>query len=1543
MTLKSLPRMVCLAISMNILLLSSTLNAATSDSIYSTNFTQLNAVSDWSNINNVRFGTDTKVGNYMVTEGAIAASAAKSANFTAGEFVCVEFDMMLPTKKSDGVTDNTIGGGNTGGIALMNGNTVAGVIGFRGSGTGSSDHILSNGGTGSDYVSITAGAKATAYRDMLLHYTFLVNTTTKKGDFYVTNPTDGKVYPQVGRYDKYIANISAVTNIGIVSNAGFSIGIANLRVNNPKATSMTLTAENNLTYQYIPAEGYTSTLQFVASPKFTICYNSGNKRVPTSTSVDLTGSTIAFSILDQANNPVQSTSGIAISSTGLLSVYSTATPGNYKIKATSDSISTILAITIKTAESANQLSISGEDVIISDQLPTTHIYKATPAFSGIILPERPCTWSIEGESLGCSMDSTTGTLTIPANGSGGNILLKAVLNIEKVITTFRVQIRTSEMINSSPYNILGAIFENGKIPITEATGIIGVIIEKNDSVSSLNNKLFIKAYNDKDQIIAQYEHIFTENDLKSGIQDFEPESTFTFSNASYIKAYIENNLGIIISKDINPIVQGSYKGLPLVSNWVTHPTLGNGPGVLTPTKVPAGIDPILVNTKTSNVTYQYNANYPTISSDNQLWYKTGAYSSTATIYDRESSDWQQQALPIGNGYMGGMIFGMPGKDHIQFNEETFWGAGYRGVQTTVASNYVNPNMSEGINGFLNTGDIFVDFKLPSNPTITNYYRDLNLDDAIAHVQYEYNKVKFKREYFASYPDQVMLFRYTADSTGALNFTVNPVSAHPGKITVKDGIITITGHLKDAEPYSGGGNAVYSQKSDLEYCTQVKIIADDGRLIDHYGNVEVQGATGVTIVVASSTDYDPKQFTIGSNGNVDMTVKPFKSLQGVQYAIDKTNRRISNVNGKTYQQIKSEHISDYQNLFNRVKFTLTDENEVCQTPTNELQSSYKNAIPSISAGSKITISPSTYPALNKHLEELHYNYARYLMISSSREATMPANLQGKWNQSVAQIWGSAYCININLEMNYWFAGGANLPESGKALINWMQSQIPAGSITAKNMYKITPKSYTLNGHIITFSTITSGSKEDVFIGHTKQSINGQTDMTGSTSIQSIGNTAFMMYNVWDLYLSSGDKQWLANDLYPIMRQAANFYTQLLYANKKTSLDTSKYPNGYYYTTNSGRSPEQGPTQEGIKYDLQLVAGMFDYTIQAAEILGIDSEKVAAWKEIRNNLDLPIELGADGQIKEWAQEVNYNTNSTGTALGDPYHRHISHLVGLYPGTLINRNTPDLIQGAKVTLDKRGDEATGWSVSNKFLMWTRVLDGAKALQLFRYQLAQKTYGNLFDYHAPFQIDGNFGSAAGVMELLMQSQTGILYILPCLPTVWSKGSISGIKAKNGAEVSIKWSNNKADEVLITPASDGDLKIGYDLADAISVFDGVNTNTISKENGYFTIPAAKSGSSLKINLISSALNPLKSGYFKIYPNPSSGRIHIQSNPFDLVTNGELKVRDVTSRLVYKTDIKQSDFSVDLTRVCKDGVYILQLLDKNSTILENRKIIITGH
>lgn len=1154
--------------------------------------------------------------------------------------------------------------------------------------------------------------------------------------------------------------------------------------------------------------------------------------------------------------------GASISADGTLTVPDTAAEGVITIKATltisniqSEEISKEFKVTIRTASSKiSPYEIKG--LLLKNG--ETDITKST-GLDGVIIDKA---------------DSANGdyAVTVKVFDSSNKLIAEksASINVSDGVSkldldmTFTkasfAKVYISENIGEADYPESDKDYEIVKVTKNGDKFAKAVVMQKADSET--NAKLIVAQYTDGalrkmevkpvtlqkgvNQISLSDISVLDGADAKVFIWDGLDSMTPLANAVTEISANSGVSAGAVVSESIFKSSTGEYSNIPLVADWITGAKsgLGMGAGIIAPdtASAPYGVDPTLTNMSALNVSYTYDENYKGADTDNALWYKTGAFLASAngannSIYARDGADWEQQALPIGNGYMGGMLFGLPDKDQIQINEETFWAAGYRGTQTAVNSNTVNSKMSEGINGYMSVGNIFVDFNMPKGAAVKNYYRDLNLDESVAHVRYEYDGKQFNREYFASYPKEVLAFRYTGDD---LNFDVKPVSMHPGKVTVNDGEIKIVGKLKDSEPYSSGGNAAWNQESDLEYCTIIKVIADDGTVTDGYNTVNVSGSTGVTILVAAATDYDKDQFELNADGTVNMSKTPYKNVKGVAAAIEKAEKRINGAAAMTYSDLKAEHIADYKAQFDTVKFTLTDDNEICSVPTNELQASYRSVVGTKAEDGKTVVSydETAYANLNKHLEELHYNYARYMMISSSRSNTMPATLQGKWCQSTAEIWGSCYCININMEMNYWFAGGANLLDSGKSLVNWFNSQIPAGRVTAKNMYKVTPKSYTFADGKITF-TDSADDKDDVFIMHTKQAIMGTTDMTGSTNIQSAGNTAWLMYNIWDLYQTTGDKTLLENDLYPIMRKAANFYTQYLYNNeRKTTTDTAKYPDGYYYTTWEGRSPEQGPTHEGIKYDLQLVAGMYDYTIKAAETLGVDADKIAAWKEIRNHLEIPVELGTDGQIKEWAEETSYNTDASGKALGDPVHRHISHLVGLYPGTLINRDTPELLEGAKVVLEKRGDDSTGWSCSNKFLLWARTLEGDKALELFRYQLAQKTYANLFDTHAPFQIDGNFGSAAGVMELLMQSQTGDIYILPALPTAWNKGEISGIKAKNGAEVSIKWSGGKATEIKIVPAVDGDITIGYDKNNTFTL-NGANIDFV---NNKYTIENAKKG-----------------------------------------------------------------------------------------------------
>lgn len=1223
-----------------------------------------------------------------------------------------------------------------------------------------------------------------------------------------------------------------------------------------EADMLQISVEGNVNEKYIGTSN--ETVQYTAN-----VYQSMTMKKDTGEAVALGSKDAAAKV----TYSIHGYSGVSIDDNGLLTITPSAKAGTVTVTATFGSISKTMALTLLEVGDADRVQVYGEELAAAG---STVQYKAIPSAKGSIIPARATEWSIEGETFGCTVQD--GLLTVPANAKG-TLRLKATLKVEGKQTTPNVSGILDVTLGETDgvFDVQGIGFKDGLTEIQKATGVEMVALKQKDNSVQGAYQVVLKAFGENDGLLAESKTPVA--GTKQGIQSVA--ASLDFEKASYIKAYAVDQNGLVVSSKIARLENGIYKNLPVRADWLVGK---DGSSVMegnyNPANgvVPSGVDPKVVDTVSSNANYTYDQDYPAVNSKNILWYKTGAYDKNSNIYQRDSVDWEKQALPVGNGYMGAMVFGMPAKDHIQFNEETFWGSGYNGHQdtngqwsnllnavktkttgytTSELNTYYRNNdlMGEAINGFMNTGNLFVDFGLPEGTTVNNYYRDLNLDEGVSHVQYELDGTTYHREYFASYPDEVVAVHYSADKANALSFDVNFVSAHPGEISVNNGEITVTGTLKDSEPYNAGGKSIWTGASVLEYCDKIKVVADGGMVIDEYGQVRVENANEVTIYMTAATDYDPEAFEIGSDGFLDEKYKTqrstaqaqeaFKSPQGIQFAIAKAASRLQNVQGKSYADVKAAHITDYKSLFDRVAFHLTGEDEVCNIPTNELVASYTKVVSAKQDGPvdtspansdetqhyTIQYDPADYEKLNKHLEELHYNFARYLMISSSRAKSLPATLQGKWNQSVAEIWGSCYCININLEMNYWMVGGANLADdSGVALVQWLKEQVPAGEITAYSTYNIKNES--------------GKPEDDVFVMHTKQSILGTTDMTGGGNIYHIGNSAWLMQNIWDIYQTTGDKEYLASDIYPIMRASANFYKKYMENFKVTTTDTQAYPDGYYYTTGPARSPEHGAMEMGIKYDLQLIASMFDYTIEAAQTLGIDSGKVNEWREIREHMQAPVEIGQDGQIKEWSTETKLAQNASGKQIGGLYHRHMSQLVGLYPGKLMTRQTPEFLEAAKVSLNARGDNATGWSVSNRFLMWARCLDGDKALELFRFQLAQKTYSNLFDYHAPFQIDGNLGSAAGVMELLMQSQTGEIYILPALPSVWKEGSISGIKAKDGAEVSIEWKDGKATKIEITPVTDGDLTIGYEKGNALQL-DG---QEVTFADGLYTIQNAVRG-----------------------------------------------------------------------------------------------------
>ena len=700
---------------------------------------------------------------------------------------------------------------------------------------------------------------------------------------------------------------------------------------------------------------------------------------------------------------------MSISNDGLLEIDSNASAGMYTITATSGTLSDSMQLEVKEAGAAVLSQITGpEEIVLGED--GAYTYKVLPiADTGSILPQKEVEWSIEGDAKGAVLDET-GTLT-PGTQTG-KITIKGTIVENNLSATLDVYIRSNDEITNAPVDVRGMILYSKELDIAN-TSVTDIAVKSSAEIQ--NASVIIKAF-DKYDLTTAYskQNVGTIKDEAYSIK--LPEKV-ELGEAVGTYVMILDADGNVVSKETVITDKGIYKGLPLVGDWYTNEDVGIGTDVNG--GPPAGVDPTVTNTSSYGVKYTYDNNYPEIETDNMLWYKTGAYNSKSNIYQQHSDDWEQQALPIGNGYLGGMVFGMPSKDQIQFNEETMWLGGYRGMQEEKSTSYMNPYMGEGPNSYVNGGNLFIDFGLGADKTVNNYYRDLNLDEGVQHVSYTYNGVAYSREYFASYPAQTIVMRYTADKAGSLTFDVKPVMAHPGEISTKNGEITIVGRIKDSEPYYGGGQVKKNIESDLEYCTKIKVVAEGGTVTDEYGYVNVADADAVTIYLTAATDYDPNQFEIGADGNVDLEAKQYKHKDGVAYAIKKAEERLAKTNDKTYDELKSEHIADYKSLFDRVHFSLTDENEICQTPTNELQSQYRSAVNAQTNSDglcRVTYDQEKYDALNKHFEELYYNYGRYMMISSPRQDNIPANLQGKWCQSAAELWGSGFTLNINLEMN-----------------------------------------------------------------------------------------------------------------------------------------------------------------------------------------------------------------------------------------------------------------------------------------------------------------------------------------------------------------------------------------------------------------------------------------------------------------------------------------------------------------------------------------------
>lgn len=709
--------------------------------------------------------------------------------------------------------------------------------------------------------------------------------------------------------------------------------------------------------------------------------------------------------------------------------------------------------------------------------------------------------------------------------------------------------------------------------------------------------------------------------------------------------------------------------------------------------------------------------------------------STELWYDKWAEDWNE-ALPVGNGRIGGMVYGNPYYDTISLNEDSVWSGGYRERNNKSAlENLQNvrellfeEKISEAedivrdafcgtpINQrhYMPLGDFIIDQRGLGD--IQNFKRSLDLETAVQSVEFSSNGINYTREVVASYPDNVLAVNIRADKKESINIRIH--------IDGRDDYFDNNSPVSDDEIFYYGG---MGGEDGINFASYIKVIPISGTVKRWGSYIKAEKCDEITILVSCQTIYRYEDYKKEAKNDIEKASK------------------------LSFSDLKERHIRDYKNYYDRVKIELEDNSEgKSALPTDERLENIKNC------------------GRDNKLIELYYNFARYLMIEGSREGTLPLNLQGIWNKDMWPAWGCKFTININTEMNYWPAETAGLSELVTPLFDIIEKMRPNGRITAREMYDC-----------------------GGFVCH------HNTDLWGDTAPQDLWmpgtqwpmGAAWLCLHIWEHYMFTKDKDFL-KEKYGTIKEASEFFADFLIENKNGQLVTcpSVSPENTYLT----ESGQKGSLCIGPSMDSQIIYELFTAVIKASEILGIDFDYAEKLKSMRERLPKP-EIGKYGQIKEWA--VDYDEV-------EPGHRHISQLFALYPADMISvRKTPKLADAARATLNRRlshGGGHTGWSRAWIINLWARLNDGDKVYENIAALLSYSTNKNMFDNHPPFQIDGNFGGAAGISEALLQSINQEIILLPALPKEWGNGTFENLKARGGFTVSCKWENSEFQEALI-------------------------------------------------------------------------------------------------------------------------------------------------